>query len=112
MSKKLNNDEWDEFIKEYYDSGSALTINEYCREYDVSKQQFHYHKKRLRESAKADVAVFHKVILDDETSDSNKLGNKSNDIKITIGNVKMDMPVSETTLIAEIIKELSNNVKC
>ena len=49
MGKKLSNKEWEEHINQYYSCNSSITINEFCRENNLSKQQFYYHKKRILE---------------------------------------------------------------
>lgn len=47
MNKKLSNKEWQDFIENYYNNWSSITINEFCREHNLSNQQFHYHKKKI-----------------------------------------------------------------
>lgn len=111
MPRKLNNKEWKEFIDSYYANAGSDTINEFCKKHDVSKQQFHYHKKRLRYTETKEQPVFHQIKLNNEIASNKKSEQKSKDIKISIGNISIDIPASETILISSIIKELVSNVE-
>ena len=105
MSKKLSNKEWRGFIDDYYNNYiNSKTINEFCRENDISNQQFHYHKKRIKDARNSDNTLFQSIILD---SKEHRISDSK--VKISIGNATISIPISETTLISTIIKEL---VRC
>lgn len=106
MRKKLSNKEWEERINQYYSSNSSMTINEFCRENNLSKQQFHYHKKRIAETKDSVTTLFQglKIKAQEETS---KKSTVNSEVRIIIGNTTIAIPVSETTLISSIIKELA-----
>jgi uncharacterized Zn ribbon protein len=106
MGKKLSNKEWEEHINQYYSSNSSMTINEFCRENNLSKQQFHYHKKRILDTKDSITTVFQglKIKAQEETS---KKSTVNSEVRIIIGNATISIPVSETTLISLIIKELA-----
>lgn len=108
MSRKLSNKEWEEYIKQYYSNDISMTINDFCRENDLSKQQFHYHKKKISETKTQTSTVFQALkIVSDEEPYNKVLANL--EIKITIANATIAIPVSETTLISSIIKELATS---
>lgn len=105
MNKKLSNKEWKEHIEQYYNNHSSITINEFCREHNLSKQQFHYHKKKILDAQNCSSTVFQALTITSKEESVNKIINNS-EVKISIGNAILAIPVSETTLISSIIKEL------
>ncbi|MGL5084550.1 MAG: IS66 family insertion sequence element accessory protein TnpA [Clostridium sp.] len=108
MSRKLSNKEWEEFINQYYSNDISMTINEFCRENNLSKQQFHYHKKKISETKTPASTVFQAIKIDSPGESYPKaLGDL--EVKIIIANATIAIPVSETTLIASIIKELATS---
>lgn len=106
MSIKLSNKEWDEYINQYYNLDTSITINAFCKENNLSKQQFHYHKKRLKGVETLNTSVFHEVKLNNSSDSSTTVAEIASAVKIMIGNATIEIPVSETTLIASIITEL------
>ncbi|MGL5084479.1 MAG: IS66 family insertion sequence element accessory protein TnpA [Clostridium sp.] len=108
MTRKLSNKEWEGYIKQYYSNEISITINEFCRENNLSKQQFHYHKKKISETKTQTSTVFQalKIVSDEEPSNKILAGSE---IKITLANATISIPVSETTLIESIIKELATS---
>lgn len=106
MSKKLSNKEWEEYINQYYNNDSSMTINEFCGGNDLSKQQFHYHKKKMLEATNPSTTVFQALKISAEEVNSKKLTGDS-EVRIIIENATIAIPISETTLISSIIKELA-----
>jgi len=106
MSKKLDNNAWEEYINKFDSYNSSVTIKDFCVENNLTRSQFYYHKRRL-EKANSKTAIFHEVSLKTD-KDSIELGTKeSKEVKITIGNATISIPSSETTIILSIIKDLS-----
>lgn len=109
MNKKLSNKEWKNFIDDYCNNHyNSITINEFCKGHNLSKQQFHYHKKRITntEANNSSNTVFQALtITSTEESISQTISNV--EVKISIDNAVIAIPVSETTLISRIIKDLS-----
>ena len=106
MSRKLNNKEWQEFITKYYENDSSLTISDFCKEHGISKQQFHYHKKRISESKTSNTTVFQGLEIKSKEEPYKKEALNS-EVKIIIRNATISIPASETGLISSIIKELA-----
>ena len=107
MYKKLNNAAWEQAINKYYSDYPELTIKDYCLDNNLNKSQFYYHRRRLNN--KNDKSpVFHAVNFDNKEVIKKELPalNSSLDVKIVIGTASISIPVSETTLINSIIKEL------
>ena len=44
MSRKLSNEKWNEFISLF--SSYEGTVSSFCKENNISKSQFYYHKRR------------------------------------------------------------------
>lgn len=106
MSRKLNNNEWQEFITKYYENDNSLTISDFCKEHGISKQQFYYHKKRISESKTSNTTVFHGFEVKSKEEPSKK-ETLNSEVKIIIRNATIAIPASETGLISSIIKELA-----
>lgn len=108
MNKKLSHKEWEGFIEDYYNNCSSITINEFCREHNLATQQFHYHKKKIlgaKDSSNTGTVFQALTITSKEETVSQIITNP--EIKISIGNAIIAIPVSETTLISTIIKDLA-----
>lgn len=106
MNKRLSNEEWVCFIEDYYNNYSSITINEFCREHNLSIQQFHYHKKKISDAKSSSSTIFQALtITSKEETVSQIITNL--EVKISIGNAIIAIPVSETTLISTIIKDLA-----
>lgn len=106
MRKRISNKEWENQIKSYYSTYSSMSIRDFCKENNLSPQQFHYHKKRISDSNNSSTTIFHSLKLKPETETLNK-SNVTSEIKILIGNATIAIPVSESTLISAIIKDLA-----
>lgn len=109
MSRKLNNASWEEYINKFDSSKGTITLKDFCIENKLSKSQFYYHKKRLA-TTNPTTPVFHAVSLNAKQDNIEKNILTSKEVKITIGTANITIPVSETTLIYSIIKELA--AKC
>lgn len=103
MYKKLSNQEWQEQIEEYYNNHSSVTINKFCVENNLSKQQFHYNKKKRINSDVVTNTVFQGVSI---TSKESLIKISNDPITIAIGSSLITIPASETAIISLIIKEL------
>ena len=103
MYKKLSNDEWREYINRYYSSDENLTVKDYCEENNINKSQFYYHKRKIEEKA---TPVFHPIKINAEAATVKADIETSSEVKISIGNISVAIPASETTLINSLIKEL------
>ena len=110
MPRKLNNAEWTEHIKKFSECKEEITVKDYCIQNNLSKCQFYYHKKRLNEEKETSATVFYPISLDSNNSNNkeNAVPSSEKEISINIGNAFIKIPVSETTLISSIIKELVN----
>lgn len=105
MSTKLDNSIWEEYINKFTSYKGTITVKDFCIENNISKNQFYYHKKRL---AKQDsTTVFHAISLNTKQDKIEQNFLVSEEVKIKIGKASISIPVSETNLIALIIKELA-----
>lgn len=109
MSRKLDNSSWEEYINKFDSYKGTITLKDFCIENELSKSQFYYHKKRLA-ATNPIKPVFHAVSLNAKQDNIEKNILTSKEVKITIGTANITIPVSETTLIYSIIKELAT--KC
>lgn len=109
MSRKLDNSSWEEYINKFDSYKGTITLKDFCIENELSKSQFYYHKKRLA-ATNSIKPVFHAVSLNAKQDNIEKNILTSKEVKITIGTANITIPVSETTLIYSIIKELAT--KC
>ncbi|MBC2460530.1 IS66 family insertion sequence element accessory protein TnpA [Clostridium beijerinckii] len=109
MSRKLDNASWEEYINKFDSYKGTITLKDFCIENKLSKSQFYYHKKRLAVTNPT-TPVFHAVSLNAKQDNIEKNILTSKEVKITIGTANITIPVSETTLIYSIIKELA--AKC
>lgn len=105
MNKRLSNKEWEGFIEDYYNNYRSLTINEFCREHNLSSQQFHYHKKKISDAKSSNDTVFQAVTITSREESVTRITTNA-EVKISVGNATIAIPVSETTLISTIIKDL------
>lgn len=104
MSTKLDNATWEEYINKFEACKGESTLKDFCIENKLSKSQFYYHKRRLEKESSA--TVFHAVSLTKQDNvEENIAGPK--EVKITVGNANITIPVSEATLITSIVKELA-----
>lgn len=103
MYKKLSNDEWREYINRYYASDENLTVKDYCEENNINKNQFYYHRRRIEEKA---TPVFHPIKINAEANIVRKDIGASSEVKISIGNISVAIPASETALVNSLIKEI------
>ena len=103
MSRKLDNSTWEEYINKFDACKSAVTVKDFCIENKLTKSQFYYHKRRL--DKEKPTTVFHAVSLNKQYDAEENIA-ASKEVKITVGNANIAIPVSEATLITSIIKEL------
>ena len=78
-----------------------ISIKSFCKERNINPSQFFYHRKRI---ASADKPVVLQAI--NFKTNEKRLVSSESKINLEIGNAKITIPVSETTLINSIIKEL------
>ena len=101
MYIKLDNDTWEKYINEYFSLENKISIKQFCKDRNINPSQFFYHRKRI---ASADKPVVLQTI-NFKTKEKRLVSSESN-INVEIGNAKITIPVSETTLINSIVKEL------
>ena len=104
MSRKLDNDTWEEYIYKFASYKGTITVKDFCIDNNLSKTQFYYHKKRLEK--KESKTVFHAISLNSNQDKIEKNISISKEVKINIGKASIAIPVSETSLISSIIKDL------
>ncbi|WP_139903751.1 IS66 family insertion sequence element accessory protein TnpA [Clostridium thermarum] len=111
MSRRLDNATWEEYINKFDACNGTITVKDFCLENKLTKSQFYYHKRRV-ERAKFEnkETVFHAISLDNKENNIKENIYTLNEVKITIGNTIIAIPVNETALISSIIKELA--AKC
>ena len=101
MYQKLDNAAWEKYINEYSSLDNKISIKSFCQERNINPSQFFYHRKRI---ASADKPVVLQAI--NFKTKEERLVSSESKINLEIGNAKITIPVSETTLINSIIKEL------
>ena len=101
MYQKLDNAAWEKYINEYSSLDNKISIKSFCQERNINPSQFFYHRKRI---ASADKPVGLQAI--NFKTKEKRLVSSESKINLEIGNAKITIPVSETTLINSIIKEL------
>ena len=101
MYQKLDNAAWEKYINEYSSLDKKISIKSFCKERNINSSQFFYHRKRI---ASADKPVVLQAI--NFKTNEKRLVSSESKINLEIGNANITIPVSETTLINSIIKEL------
>ena len=101
MYQKLDNAAWEKYINEYSSLDKKVSIKSFCQERNINPSQFFYHRKRIASTDKTVVLQ----AINFKTKEERLVSSESN-INVEIGNAKITIPVSETTLINSIIKEL------
>ena len=101
MYQKLDNAAWEKYINEYSSLDNKISIKSFCQERNINPSQFFYHRKRI---ASADKPVVLQAI--NFKTKEKRLVSSESKINLEIGNANITIPVSETTLINSIIKEL------
>ena len=61
MSRKLSNEKWNEFISLF--SSYEGTVSSFCKENNISKSQFYYHKRRFEVATNENIPVFQSIHL-------------------------------------------------
>lgn len=107
MAKKIDNAVWEEYVNKFISLNGTITVKDFCIENAISKGQFYYHRKRVANTEiENNKPVFHAISLANKENNHKSNTYTSNEVKINIGNASITIPVSETTLISLIIKEL------
>ena len=106
MSRKLSNEKWNEFISLF--SSYEGTVSSFCKENNISKSQFYYHKRRVEVTTNENIPVFQSISLNEEIDD-NKSQVASPEIRIEIGRANIFIPANEIAILSNIIKELSKS---
>ena len=101
MYQKLDNAAWEKYINEYSSLDKKISIKSFWKERNINPSQFFYHRKRI---ASADKPVVLQAI--NFKTNEKRLVSSESKINLEIGNANITIPVSETTLINSIIKEL------
>lgn len=105
MYRKLDNDTWEEYLNRFSSTKGTITVKDFCIENNLNKSQFYYHKKRV-EKTESKEPIFHAISLDNKVDRLEEIKCENKEVKINIGNANIIIPVSETTLISSIIKEI------
>lgn len=102
MANRVDNSIWKEYIDKF--SSYEGTVTGFCKENNISKSQFYYHKRRSKVATKP---TFHAISLsEEENSTVTKIIRDSKDIRIEVGRANMYVPANEIALLATILKEL------
>ncbi len=98
----MENIDWDKILSEF--KNYEGTISNFCKENNISKQQFYYKIKKFNMINKT---VFHSI---DFTKEENSKNNSENiEIRINVGQIKIYVPSDHIRLISDVIKELSKS---
>ena len=103
MSRKLSNEKWNEFISLF--SSYEGTVSSFCKENNISKSQFYYHKRRFEVTTNENIPIFQSISLNEEVDD-NKSQSDSPEIRIEIGRANIFIPANEIAILSNIIKEI------
>ena len=106
MSRKLSNEKWNEFISIF--SSYEGTVSSFCKENNISKSQFYYHKRIAEVTTNENIPIFQSISLNEEVDD-NKSQVASPEIRIEIGRVNIFIPANDIAILSNIIKELSKS---
>jgi hypothetical protein len=107
MAKILNDETWRKLLEEF--SSYEGTVTSFCKENHISKSQFYYYKNKFEQSSKP---IFHAIVINNEESNPKTVNNsvkKYKDIRIEIGKANIYIPANETSLLANILKELTKS---
>lgn len=98
----MENIDWDKILSDF--KSYEGTISNFCKENNISKQQFYYKRKK---SNMINKTVFHEI---DFTKEENLKNNSENvEIRINLGQINIYVPSDNIKLIANVIKELSKS---
>lgn len=102
MANRVDNSSWKKYIDKF--SSYEGTVTDFCKENNLSKSQFYYHKKRFKE---LDSPTFHAISLSEEKNNTaTKIIRDSKDIRIELGKANIYVPANEIALLSNILKEL------
>ena len=104
MAKETTHINWQHIIN-LYNSYEGKMAN-FCKEHGITRNQLYYH--RARENKKNSIS-FHPIKLNSKDSVDPPNKNASSDIstiKISIGKANIHIPISEKTLLIDILKEI------
>ncbi len=117
MGKRRSREDWDKLVAEYYSTEPRITIKEYCKTKKICMNQFHENKRRnleldepLEEIKTSEQSRFQKVKLSEDLREK-EVFLKDISVKISIGNIKIEIPASEKETLSFLLKELSADVK-
>lgn len=110
MYKKLDNKAWEEYLNKFNATEENITVKDFCAEYNISKTQFYYHKKRVEKALESKGPVFQAISLNGKDDNIKEDKFTLKEVKINVGNATIIIPSSEAALITSIIKELT--LKC
>jgi hypothetical protein len=103
MANRVDNSIWKEYIDNF--SSYEGTVTGFCKENNISKSQFYYHKKRFEVANKP---IFHAIALNkEESNDTVNISLVSKDIRIEIGKASIYIPANEIALFSDVIRELA-----
>lgn len=107
MMNEVNEIDWNEIIEKF--SSYDGSIQDFCRENNISHHQLYYRRKKLREEKEK--TAFHAIKLNtkDTVNSNDSKGNSIKafkDIRIEIGKANVYIPVTEIDLVSKLLKEL------
>lgn len=103
MLKNFNNSTWVDILKQF--SSYQGTVNCFCKENNISKNQFYYYRKKLKDLSNL---IFDLVILNKNITKKSVISNseQAKEIRIKIGLANIYIPTNEIAILPTILKEL------
>lgn len=102
MANRVDNSIWKEYIDKF--SSYEGTVTGFCKENNINKSQYYYHKRRFEVANKP---TFHAISLSEEkNSTATKIIRESKDIRIAVGRANIYVPANEIALLSTILKEI------
>lgn len=106
VTKQIRIQQWAGIIKSRVESG--LTINEYCNANGLTKHQYYYWLKKVREAAIEESGLqFIEVPQEDETLTCSQEGS----IQIQIGNATVNVNDGTSRKLLQMVLEVAGNVQ-
>lgn len=96
-------------IDEFESLSEKVSITKFCNDKNISKDSFYYFRKKFKKYIRINYKnnIFQEIKINEEaTTTNNNTTLTTGEVNITIGNINIAIPVSETTLIALLLKEL------
>lgn len=107
MDNVETNINWKQIINEF--ASYEGTLISFCKQNNISKGQFHYHRKKLE---KENNITFHAISMKEERvkTEVKVIPAATSNIKIEIGSAKIYVPANEIAVLSNLLKDLMANV--